>query len=401
MPNSRSKYSEAAVARRKSMVRDIVLGVLIGLAVIFVVMVGRFIYEKGKNPDYRLADLFGITTEGTLPTLPTLPINDLTLPSSSETLPETDSSEETAEMSTEETADSTTEADTEDTATETTAEPDTASDTTEPASESETVKESAEATTEESKAPTEATPEETTPQESSSEEGTTPEETTEEETTEEATTEPWEVLTDPSDINYHLTRYNMDEKDLGDCRQLIAVQSSGTQCMLYFFDKGEKEWALSNAIPSAPGVLGENGVTTSKQEGDGCTPAGFYALGPCYGEEESSPTAMEYHQIVEGDYWVDDAASKFYNTFVHEAVFEERFGWETGEDLFASLRYYRYMVVIGYNTDPVVPGAGSAIFLRCQADDETTSGSVGTKEATVFAIMRWLDPETDPHILIY
>ena len=103
------------------MVRDIVLGVLIGLAVIFVVMAGRFIYNKSKNPNYRLADFFGITTEGTLPTLPTLPINDLTLPSSSETLPETDSSEETAEMSTEETADSTTEADTEDTAAETTA----------------------------------------------------------------------------------------------------------------------------------------------------------------------------------------------------------------------------------------------------------------------------------------
>ena len=410
MPNSRSKYSEAAVLRRKSMVRDILLGVFIGLAVIFVIMAGRFIYEKSKNPDYRLADLFGMTTAGTLPEFPTLPINDFTLPSSSETEPDTDRS---TEVSTEETADSTTEADTEDTAEESTAETETTPELTE--SEAETTTEAE--TTAENTEPTETSPEETTPEESSSEEESSPEETTEEsteetteesteetteeETTPEETTEESPVLTDPSDINYHLAHFNMEEQDLGECRQLIVVQSSGTQCLLYFFEKGEKEWTQSDAIPSAPGIVGENGVTTDKKEGDGCTPAGIYALGPCYGEEASSPTAMDYHQIVEGDYWVDDAGSKFYNKFVHEAVFEERFGWETGEDLFASLRYYRYMVVIGYNTDPIVPGAGSAIFLRCQADETVTSGSVGTKDATVFAIMRWLDPEAAPHILIY
>ena len=194
----------------------------------------------------------------------------------------------------------------------------------------------------------------------------------------------------------------MDEQDLGDCRQLIVVHSSGTQCMLYFFDKEEKEWALSNAIPSAPGIVGENGVTTDKKEGDGCTPAGYYALGPCYGEDEGSPTSMEYHQIVLGDYWVDDVDSEYYNMFYHEANIDDPLGsWTSAEDLYNSLRYYRYMAVVRYNMDPVVPGAGSAVFLRCQADDTATAGSIGTTDATVFAIMRWLNPEADPHILIY
>ena len=110
---------------------------------------------------------------------------------------------------------------------------------------------------------------------------------------------------------------------------------------------------------------------------------------------------MEYHQIVDGDYWIDDVESKYYNTFVHVDVFDSRIGWNTGEDMFNMLRYYRHMAVIRYNMDPVVPGAGSAVFLRCQADDTATSGSVGTKDATVFAILRWLDPKADPHILIY
>ncbi|MBR4165961.1 MAG: hypothetical protein IKR43_06965, partial [Lachnospiraceae bacterium] len=109
MPRSRSKYSESAALRRKNTVRDILLGVLIGLAVIFVVMAGRFIYEKSRNPDYRLADLFGITTAGSLPTLPEFPIDSIEIPSSSETVPDT---ERSSEDPTEDTADSSAETDT-------------------------------------------------------------------------------------------------------------------------------------------------------------------------------------------------------------------------------------------------------------------------------------------------
>lgn len=383
MPNSRSKYSDAAVSRRKSIVRDVLFGVLIGLAVIFVVLTGRFIYEKSRNPDYRLADLFGATTAGTLPTLPTFPIASVDASSAPDTLPDTSafSTEETEETSDEET--------TEETPEETSEEATTEEVSSEESTEAET--KTAETTAEET---TEPSGEETTAAE------TTPEETTTEETTPEETTEPV-IVNDPSDINYHLLRYNMDENDLADCRQLVVVSSSGTQCILYFFDKNDDGWSLSEAIPSAPGVLGRNGVTTSKQEGDGCTPAGYYALGPCYGEDAASGIAMEYHQIVEGDYWVDDASSEYYNSFVHVDDYESRVGWNSGENLFDLLRYYRYMVVIRYNMDPVVPGAGSAIFLHCQAGDTDTSGCVSTKEATVFAILRWLSPDADPHILIY
>ncbi len=419
MPRSRSKYSEDAVLKRKNTIRDILLGVLVGLAVIFVIMAGRFIYGKSKNPDYRLADLFGFTTAGTLPTLPEFPIDSLIFPTSSETETETvGSSEDPTEDTADDTAGSPAESDTEDTGEATTADEGSSPAVTE--TEPEPTSESAEMTTEESTEPSESSTEESMPEESSSEETspeesteepssaeetsseeTTPEETDTEETSPEETTEETPVLTDPTDIHFHLAHFNMEEQDLGECRQLIVVHSSGSQCMLYFFDKGEKEWAQSNAIASAPGIVGENGVTTEKKEGDGCTPSGYFALGPCYGEDAVSATAMEYHQIVDGDYWIDDVESKYYNTFVHVDVFDSRIGWNTGEDMFNMLRYYRHMAVIRYNMDPVVPGAGSAVFLRCQADDTATSGSVGTKDATVFAILRWLDPKADPHILIY
>ncbi len=388
MPESRSKYSSANTEKRRGNIRNVLLGLLIGFAVLFVILAGRYAYGKSKDPNYSIRDLFGITTAAEIPTLPTLPINDLIPPDLSSAAGMT----ETAGTSTEETTPEAT--------ADTTAETETAEPTTEAPPETTPEETTPEETTQEETTPEETTPEETTPEETTPEE-TTPEETTPEETTPVETTEPPVIITDPTDINYHLKRYNMEESDLGKCKQLIVVQSSGTQCTLYFFEKGKDGWAPAEAIPSAPGVLGRNGVSTSKHEGDNCTPAGYYALGPCYGEDSTSPTAMEYHQITEGDYWIDDVNSKYYNTMVHEESFATRKGWETGEDMYELLHYYRYMAVIRYNTDPIVPGAGSAIFLHCQAGDTDTSGCVSTKEATMFAVLRWLDPDSDPHILIY
>ena len=360
MANSRSKFSEAAVQKRRGNVRNVLLGVLFGLAVIFVVLAGRYAYGKSKDPNYSLSKLFGITRHsGSLPDLPTSPLDGLIPDTSSQTSAD-EATEASTMQSTEETLPSTEE---------------------------------------------ETTPEETTPEETSSEtetaEETTEEETSEEETSEEETSSEDPMENDPENIQYHLDRTGLTEKDLASCKQLIIVQSNGTQCTLFFFEKTKEGWALSDAIPTTPGIVGMNGVSREKYEGDGCTPAGFYALGPCYGEDANSLTRMEYHQIVEGDYWVDDVDSFFYNTLVHEEVLDKRVGWNSGEDLYNLLDFYRYMVVIRYNMDLVVPGAGSAIFLHCQAGSSYTRGCVATMEATMFAIFNWLDPDSDPHILIY
>lgn len=396
MPESRSKYSQTAVARRKGNIRNILLGLLIGLAIIFVILAGRYVYGKTKDPNYSIRDLFGLTTayEGTLPTLPTLPLDSLVpyfTTAESDNTGTGSNADTTADPSPE---DTTPESVTDEVPS---TEPDTSQETTPEETQPTATDESA--TTEPSAETEEPTSE--SPASADTTEGASSSEETTEATTPAETTAPPVVITDPTDINYHLKRYNMEESDLGKSTQLIVVQSTGTQCTLYFFEKSKEGWALAEAVPSAPGVLGRGGVSTSKHEGDGCTPAGYYALGPCYGKDAKSATEMEYHQITEGDYWIDDVSSKYYNTLVHEDNFAMRKGWQTGENMFDLLRYYQYMVVIQYNTDPIVPGAGSAIFLHCQAGDTDTSGCVSTKDATMFAIFRWLNPKADPHILIY
>ena len=61
---------------------------------------------------------------------------------------------------------------------------------------------------------------------------------------------------------------------------------------------------------------------------------------------------------------------------------------------------FKYAVLIQYNTSPIDPALGSAIFLNV-ATDQDSNGSIGARESTLFALLQWLTPESDPHILIY
>ena len=57
MPRSRSKYSEDAVLKRKNTIRDILLGVLVGLAVIFVI---KFLMGYIKKHDFKVFGYYRI-----------------------------------------------------------------------------------------------------------------------------------------------------------------------------------------------------------------------------------------------------------------------------------------------------------------------------------------------------
>ena len=61
--------------------------------------------------------------------------------------------------------------------------------------------------------------------------------------------------------------------------------------------------------------------------------------------------------------------------------------------------YYDYGAVIDYNADPVVPGAGSAIFLHVTTGG-TTAGCVAVPEADLLQVLHWMDPSLDPRIVM-
>ena len=61
-------------------------------------------------------------------------------------------------------------------------------------------------------------------------------------------------------------------------------------------------------------------MTSNKKEGDGKTPKGIYELGLAFGMHDkkqiSIDSSIEYIQINENLYWVDDINSIYYNKLV-------------------------------------------------------------------------------------
>jgi L,D-peptidoglycan transpeptidase YkuD (ErfK/YbiS/YcfS/YnhG family) len=108
-------------------------------------------------------------------------------------------------------------------------------------------------------------------------------------------------------------------------------------------------------------AVGRGGITADKHEGDGATPAGRFPLRRVlFRADRAAPpqTALPVAAIAPDDGWCDDPDDPAYNRPVkrpypgrHEAL------WRDDEA-------YDLIVVVGHNDDPVVPGAGSAIFIH-------------------------------------
>lgn len=136
---------------------------------------------------------------------------------------------------------------------------------------------------------------------------------------------------------------------------------------------------------------------TAKREGDGKTPTGVFALrrGLCYVDDLTTAFPME--QYDENYMWVEEPESAYYNTLVRDPLPDAK-----GDRLWARRNtQYRYIVVVEYNTDPVVKGAGSAIFIHAwRSEGKPTAGCVAMDEEDVRRLIERLDPKLNPHIVI-
>jgi len=91
--------------------------------------------------------------------------------------------------------------------------------------------------------------------------------------------------------------------------------------------------------------------------------------------------------------WCENPAHADYNKLIttsHPAATDRM----TRED-----HVYDYVVVIGYNDSPVIPGKGSAIFMHLARPDFTpTAGCVGLKPADMLEVLKACSPITSIEI---
>ena len=110
-------------------------------------------------------------------------------------------------------------------------------------------------------------------------------------------------------------------------------------------------------------ALGPTGVVpaAAKREGDGASPAGTWPIREVlYRPDRGPPPATEFRvrAMAADDGWCDDSADAAYNRPVHLPY------PASAEALWREDAAYDIVVILGHNDDPVVPGAGSAIFLH-------------------------------------
>ena len=139
-------------------------------------------------------------------------------------------------------------------------------------------------------------------------------------------------------------------------------------------------------------VLGKSGVSKNKGEGDGCTPAGLFPLlRVLYRPDriESLKTKLPVSSIKKCDGWCDDPSNKDYNQPIilpysasHEVL------WRNDNS-------YNIIVVLGYNSSPIVPYRGSAIFIHCATSSyKPTKGCVALDVKDLTEILKSCSPET-------
>lgn len=146
-------------------------------------------------------------------------------------------------------------------------------------------------------------------------------------------------------------------------------------------------------------ALGRSGIVKTKREGDGGTPAGRFALRELFWRADRiarPETFLRSRPIAENDGWCDAAGDPAYNrpvTLPYAA---------SAETLWRADHLYDVIVPLGYNDDPVVAGAGSAIFFHLAKEGESglaaTEGCVALRLEDMLAVLRGIGRDTSMRI---
>ena len=133
-------------------------------------------------------------------------------------------------------------------------------------------------------------------------------------------------------------------------------------------------------------ALGHAGVSATKTESDGKTPTGRFPLRRVLyrADRLNAPqTALPIQPLSPNDGWCDAPADPAYNQLITHPY------PASAEHLWRADDLYNVIVVLGHNDDPVVPGAGSAIFLHVATEDFTpTEGCVAVAQSDLLAVLK-------------
>ena len=140
-------------------------------------------------------------------------------------------------------------------------------------------------------------------------------------------------------------------------------------------------------------AIGSGGFSDKKKEGDRCTPIGVFQITDILFRKDKLKNLVTNYNlktISPSDGWCDDPNSEYYNTKI-------KFPFaNSAEELFRQDDLYDIVCVTNHNQNPIIPEAGSAIFIHVASKDySTTAGCIALSLDDLTKILFTLTKSTE------
>ena len=139
-------------------------------------------------------------------------------------------------------------------------------------------------------------------------------------------------------------------------------------------------------------ALGKGGVKKKTMEGDNITPKGIFKIIKIYYRPDKIKkikTLIKKIKIKKNMGWCDDPSSRFYNKLVNLPT------KYTHEKLYRNDSLYDLIVVLSYNTNPIIKNKGSAIFIHIAKNSyKKTKGCIALKKEHLIEIISKIKKNT-------
>jgi L,D-peptidoglycan transpeptidase YkuD (ErfK/YbiS/YcfS/YnhG family) len=157
-----------------------------------------------------------------------------------------------------------------------------------------------------------------------------------------------------------------------------------------------------NGLAWGSGVRGQEENVRRKAERDGRAPAGLFRIGKIYTYDRALPAGSDYpfHTVTAADVWVDDVNHPDYNRHLLVDPANPP-PWYAKQRMRLGDFAYRWLVEIRHNSDPPVPGHGSAIFLHIRRGPQRPSAGCTTMATEdLVTLIKWLRADARPHFVL-
>ena len=139
-------------------------------------------------------------------------------------------------------------------------------------------------------------------------------------------------------------------------------------------------------------ALGRGGVKKKIMEGDNITPEGIFKIIKIYYRHDKIKkikTLIKKIKIKKNMGWCDDPNSPFYNKLINLPTKYSH------EKLYRNDNLYDLIVVLSYNTNPIIKNKGSAIFIHiAKKNYKKTKGCIALKRANLIQLVSKIKKNT-------